>query len=510
MKKYRLLHREIAVTPLTLGIIHRGFHQNLHRRYTAPLYFKNSVVAYQDLKCDWYGDTDNFRDLGFRIIAQTRADKNFRNRLLQETVSAGVKLFAANKKINQSDLKKLSNLKAAQLLLNLYRLGSNLADVGGVAAIPDVGFNNFSKLLKETIVQALKKTKGQRPANEYFNILTSSGKGSLTAEENKRLSQLALEISRRPRIVKLFKNQPASELEIILNTKEKAILGKILRLKNNYQWLSFGHIGPSKETAEYLDDLKNILSEGKIKAKLAAAAAEIKALRVKQAKYYQELKFGRSEIELFKTAQNFSYNKAYRYDCLLYTYFTLDKLLRDISRRTGLSLNDLRFLSPEEIASFLKNREPVKRAEIKERQRLCVVLIKGQGVSHLTGLKAVQYLKTNIEQEKVRQDLTIIHGTAAYLGRVTGRVKILNSVRDISKVEEGDILVAAQTTPDLVPAMKKAAAFVTDIGGITSHAAIVAREMKKPCIIGTKIASQVLRDNDLIEVNANEGDIMKL
>jgi pyruvate,water dikinase len=61
------------------------------------------------------------------------------------------------------------------------------------------------------------------------------------------------------------------------------------------------------------------------------------------------------------------------------------------------------------------------------------------------------------------------------------------------------------TTPNYLIAMKRAVAFVTDEGGITCHAAIVAREMQKPCIIGTKIATQVLKDGDLVEVDANKG-----
>lgn len=61
------------------------------------------------------------------------------------------------------------------------------------------------------------------------------------------------------------------------------------------------------------------------------------------------------------------------------------------------------------------------------------------------------------------------------------------------------------TSVDFVPIMKRASAFVTDEGGITSHASIVSREMNKPCIIGTKIATQVLKDGDLVEVDANNG-----
>lgn len=61
------------------------------------------------------------------------------------------------------------------------------------------------------------------------------------------------------------------------------------------------------------------------------------------------------------------------------------------------------------------------------------------------------------------------------------------------------------TLPDLLPAMKKASAFVTDEGGVMCHAAIIARELKKPCIIGTRIATQFLKDGDLVEVDAEKG-----
>ena len=71
----------------------------------------------------------------------------------------------------------------------------------------------------------------------------------------------------------------------------------------------------------------------------------------------------------------------------------------------------------------------------------------------------------------------------------------------------GDVLVARVTMPDYLPAMIHAVAFVTDEGGITSHAAIVARELKKPCVVGTKNATTVLRDGDMVEVDANKGII---
>jgi pyruvate,water dikinase len=74
-------------------------------------------------------------------------------------------------------------------------------------------------------------------------------------------------------------------------------------------------------------------------------------------------------------------------------------------------------------------------------------------------------------------------------------------------MNKGDIMVAHTTFPSLVPAMKKASAIITDDGGITCHAAIVSRELKTPCVVGTKIATKVLHDGDLVEVDASLGTI---
>ncbi|OGN16504.1 MAG: hypothetical protein A3C88_02870 [Candidatus Yanofskybacteria bacterium RIFCSPHIGHO2_02_FULL_50_12] len=98
-----------------------------------------------------------------------------------------------------------------------------------------------------------------------------------------------------------------------------------------------------------------------------------------------------------------------------------------------------------------------------------------------------------------------IKGSTAFPGMVTGRVVIVRNKSDLSRIKDGDIMISAMTSPDYVMALRKAAAFITDEGGITSHAAISARELKKPCIIGTKVATQILKDGDLVEVDADNG-----
>lgn len=100
----------------------------------------------------------------------------------------------------------------------------------------------------------------------------------------------------------------------------------------------------------------------------------------------------------------------------------------------------------------------------------------------------------------------LLQGKTGSPGKVSGRVRIIVAEQvERSSIADSEILVCDMTTPQYVPLMMKAAGIVTDRGGILSHAAIVARELKKPCIIGTKIATQVLHDGDLVEVDTNNG-----
>jgi len=99
----------------------------------------------------------------------------------------------------------------------------------------------------------------------------------------------------------------------------------------------------------------------------------------------------------------------------------------------------------------------------------------------------------------------ILTGAGASPGIAIGHVTIIKSAKEIGKVKSGDVLVSEMTSPDFVPAMKRAAAIVTDKGGQTSHAAIVSRELGIPCIVGTKEATTKLKDGTPVTVDGSKG-----
>jgi len=104
-------------------------------------------------------------------------------------------------------------------------------------------------------------------------------------------------------------------------------------------------------------------------------------------------------------------------------------------------------------------------------------------------------------------DSAILQGDIAQKGVARGTVRRVMGHRQIAEFKKGEILVSSMTIPDFLPAMKKAAAIVTNEGGVLCHAAILARELQIPCITGTRFATHVLRDGDYIEVDANNGTI---
>jgi len=125
----------------------------------------------------------------------------------------------------------------------------------------------------------------------------------------------------------------------------------------------------------------------------------------------------------------------------------------------------------------------------------------------ITTFEATEKQINKAPAETKNRGKVLATGETASPGRATGIVNILRSARDIRKVKKGDVLVTDMTTPDFVPAMKKAVAIVTNKGGQTSHAAIVSRELGVPAIVGTKNATKVLKQGRVVTVDATEGKI---
>lgn len=189
---------------------------------------------------------------------------------------------------------------------------------------------------------------------------------------------------------------------------------------------------------------------------------------------------------------------------------------KNIERKVPEKLKDKQKISDAEIIQLAKYGDALQKHYYfpqdtewaKEKGKLYIVQTRP-----ITTIKSVA--KTELKEAELEKagikiaEIPVLTGAAASPGIGTGPVKILNSPKQISKVDKGDVIVAPMTSPDYVPAMKKAAAIITNEGGQTSHAAIVSRELGIPCVVGTNNATTTLTENEMVTVNGETGEVYK-
>jgi phosphohistidine swiveling domain-containing protein len=210
-------------------------------------------------------------------------------------------------------------------------------------------------------------------------------------------------------------------------------------------------------------------------------------------------------LRVVDTAKKYVWLRTYRSDTLNYSYAHLSALLKRLAENESYQGGDYLFFSIEDI---LSGKFP-STSELKRRKELFAVIFIGGFKYYLSGGEAKDF-QSFLDGRRVFGNK--VRGTVASRPVVSlrGVVKVINSPRDFDRVNEGDIIVATMTTPDYVPVMKKAAGFITDEGGILCHAAIISREMNKPCIVGSQNATTLLKDGDLVEMNLETGEVRKV
>lgn len=186
----------------------------------------------------------------------------------------------------------------------------------------------------------------------------------------------------------------------------------------------------------------------------------------------------------------------------------IKKCLFEAAKKIGVSSQDIFFAFPEEILSALQANYKIRN--LKLRRILCVTLNRNKQYSIYEGAKARQLFNQYIKPIKLLRIGSELRGSSAYPGKILGKVRIILRKNEFNTFKTGEILVTLQTMVDYIPLMKKAKAILTELGGLTSHAAIVSREFKKPCIVGISHLTSSIRTGDRIMMDADSGLIKRL
>ena len=186
----------------------------------------------------------------------------------------------------------------------------------------------------------------------------------------------------------------------------------------------------------------------------------------------------------------------------------LPLFFKELQKRFNISWELFFYALPSEIINLLKSSQEINEKELRQRKRLVGFLTRnGQKTKMFLGQAADNILKENIKNGNYKEKT--IKGMTANGGIVTGRVKIVLRESDLKNIKN-KIIVTPMTSIKFVPYLKGILGIVTNEGGIACHAAIISREMNVPCVVGTKMATAILKNNDKIKLDANKGLITVL
>lgn len=302
-------------------------------------------------------------------------------------------------------------------------------------------------------------------------------------------------------------------IEVALKPDKKAASIQLNDIASEWENLSDAEKSEIHEKFKWIPCL-DIHNRSWTKEEFFSHINEFRKIEKKSSISYGDMaeQLGLSDIEkqIFDAAKRLSYLKDLKDDFRRQGVFYSQKLFEEIANRIGCELKDISFMLEEEVVDFLDNGNVVPKNTIEDRKKGFVIYFTPEGrIECKTGndiKPALNILGLTVTEEVSEE----IKGVPASRGKARGFVKLVKGVSDLIKVRKGDILVAVATHPDYVPAMQRAVAIVTDEGGITSHAAIVSRELGLPCIVGTKNATKSLKDGDEIDVDAFSGIIRKI
>tara|TARA_Y100000310_G_scaffold345680_1_gene468196 strand:- start:7049 stop:8518 length:1470 start_codon:yes stop_codon:yes gene_type:complete len=430
----------------------------------------------------WLTSKNALSDLGVKILKKFEQDKNFINKIVDHNHKFIPVLLKESSYFNQ-DLSQINEQELFDHYKKTMDLVSVLMEYSGIGTVLEFETPHLSNKLMGELTTLF----GKEKAGEYFSILTLPTEKTSSQEE-----KLALHV------LKLKKLNGEDVIELLKNHWKK------------YAWLGFNYDGPEWS----FEDIKgkfNALSNSKeeILASIDELTNENQNRKLNQENLIKELKLSDNLQYLFMVLRTLGYWKFERKFQNIKFHYYLNNLMKEISKRFGVSLGESKMILPSEMEDVLVHSK-IDKALLSQRCELCICLYQGyEDFMCLSGDDALEIEKDILKCLQVDDNVDVIKGSTAFKGKASGRVRIVNTKEDMEGFEEGDVLVSASTSPDIISAMSKAAAIVTDSGGITCHAAIVSRELKVPTIIGTGSASKILKNNEIVEVDANNGIVKR-
>ncbi|MFH0979223.1 MAG: PEP-utilizing enzyme [Candidatus Woesearchaeota archaeon] len=424
-------------------------------------------------------DTKNDERIADRILSMILRE-DFFPVIKKEVNKRASRLLDFSRRLRQLTLHNHSNKELAQLYMKFCILLMDMRVYSSLPTAMEHRVNLWSKHLKDILRS---KVKDKEELNKLLSLLTTPENLSYVREFERKLVLLGKE--------KLL---------------GKDISRKVDSIAKDYAWINYSFEGTpidGKFVRAKITSLCSTLSQCNSLLKEFDEYGK----EITQRKALAKKTYGLTDDKIAKVniGADIVFLKFFRKGVFAESYYSVEFLLKEIGKRIGASTQHVANMLPQEVlAALFLGRFPKELVDYRIKSG---VLFHSKDGSVAFG----SWLKPFYKHRIVRTvESTSLQGQTAFPGLVKGKVRIVNIAADMKGFSKGDILVSRSTNPSLIPVMHKCAAIVTDIGGLTCHAAIVARELKKPCVVGTKNATKVLKDGDFVEVDANKAIVIIL
>lgn len=336
--------------------------------------------------------------------------------------------------------------------------------------------------------------------------------------------------------------------ELILNNNCENLLKKVKEHSDHYYWKKNNYYSTTYITEK--DVLKELFNKNSFDIDNPVSFYEETIRKTEKAKqeqlsqkskYYAELpQYYRNIVDITNLSAESGDN---RKKIVMTANSAFDKLFGVISKNTNVPIDDIKLLIPQELEYFIEAPQEYKE-RFEERKKSFLVIqtdfalmdemidipqnkdeetilnwkVQSMKEPYIAEGNEVENALNKLDNrvnlfEGTKGDISILHGITAFYNKdenvILGKVKVIKDPKKES-LEQDEILIAPSTTPDYIEFIHKCKAIITDWGGQTSHAAIVSREMKKPCIIGTNFATTILKNGDEIKIDLKNGMIEKI
>lgn len=426
-----------------------------------------------------YLSRSEWTEIGKKYFDEILQEPEKLHTLLDDIRSVANALFLFSRKLESMPLSTMEKNEYVPILEEYHNLHHRLWALGMVPNVLDLENDAMRLYLKDWLRQ---NGSNDEDTEFAFQALATPRNLSLAQQEQEAMLLLA-------------KNEQTDD---VIKTHWET-----------YRSIHFGWTGPDLSLDYFIDVHKRLLHEGKAEEHLFNLKKEQQALATSKVMWIEKLSMPEEVQTLFDYYEELLYIKTQRMDALFLSYSATQPLLKKIAKDYFLSLRQVYAI----YIPWLINMIQTDSFDIEYINRLSTYSIQylRDGLLHVAvqdeARAILAPIKDHLPKPKQANELK---GECGYPGEmVRGKVCIVNRAKDMDLFEDGDVLVSNVTDPSLLPAMKRASAFITDQGGLTCHAAIVARELKTPCIVGTKIGTKIFKNGDMVEVDATRGVVKK-